>query len=121
MKVVFFAPCTDTSPVVSQSPKRSQWGNGKKEKEESFLPSQHPSRTLWSRFSRAVPGLGSSQIRRHLFNNLAGFIHWKLSLLVPSKGRSTKSADMAKLEPMMRLVLHCIDRVRRFRLGKEVC
>ncbi|KAM7448211.1 Coiled-coil domain-containing protein 47 [Porites harrisoni] len=38
---------------------------------------------------------------------------------VPSKGRSTKSADMAKLEPMMRLVLHCIDRVRRFRLGKE--
>ena len=39
---------------------------------------------------------------------------------MPSKGSSTKSADMVKLEPMMRLVLHCIDRVRRFKLGKEV-
>ena len=39
---------------------------------------------------------------------------------VPSKGSSTKSADMVKLEPMMRLVLHCVDRVRRFKLGKEV-
>lgn len=40
---------------------------------------------------------------------------------MPSKGTSTKSADMVKLEPMMKLVLHCVDRVRRFRLGKEVC
>lgn len=40
---------------------------------------------------------------------------------VPSKGSSTKSSDMVKLEPMMKLVLHCIDRVRRFKLGKEVC
>lgn len=38
---------------------------------------------------------------------------------VPSKGSSTKSSDMVKLEPMMKLVLHCIDRVRRFKLGKE--
>ena len=41
-------------------------------------------------------------------------------LLVPCKGTGTKSADMVKLEPMMKLVVHCIDRVRRFKHGKEV-
>ncbi|XP_032241135.1 PAT complex subunit CCDC47 isoform X2 [Nematostella vectensis] len=37
---------------------------------------------------------------------------------VASKG-NTKVQDMARLESMMKLVLHCIDRVRKFRLGKE--
>ncbi|XP_068716118.1 PAT complex subunit CCDC47-like [Montipora foliosa] len=41
------------------------------------------------------------------------------NFIVPSKGTSTKSADMVKLEPMMKLVIQCIDRVRRFKLGKE--
>ena len=84
-----------------------------------FLPSTSRART----FLAFCPPTGdeSDIISRQSFENVARFIHWKLSLLVPSKGRSTKSADMAKLEPMMRLVLHCIDRVRRFRLGKEVC
>lgn len=27
---------------------------------------------------------------------------------------------MVKCEAMMKLVIHCIDRVRRFKLGKEV-
>ncbi|XP_031568494.1 coiled-coil domain-containing protein 47-like isoform X2 [Actinia tenebrosa] len=35
-----------------------------------------------------------------------------------SKG-NTKAQDMVKLEPMTRLVLFCIDRVRRFKLGKD--
>lgn len=38
---------------------------------------------------------------------------------VPCKGTGTKSADMVKLEPMTKLVVHCIDRVRRFKHGKE--
>jgi hypothetical protein len=42
-----------------------------------------------------------------------------LICLVASKG-NTKAQDMVKLEPMMRLVLYCIDRVRKFKLGKDV-
>lgn len=43
-----------------------------------------------------------------------------LFVSVASKGSNTKAQDMAKLEPMMRLVLFCIDRVRKFKLGKDV-
>ena len=97
-----------------------QW-EGEKWGEFPFFPAllAHPLVT----FLAFCPPTGdeSDIISRHPFENLARFIHWEWSVLVPSKGRSTKSADMAKLEPMMRLVLHCIDRVRRFRLGKEVC
>ncbi|XP_070564759.1 PAT complex subunit CCDC47-like [Ptychodera flava] len=40
------------------------------------------------------------------------------SFNVPGNGYpSTK--DMQKLEPMMKLVMHCIDKVKRFRLSKE--
>ena len=97
-----------------------QW-EGEKRGEFPFFPAPlaHP----LVKFLPFCPPTGdeSNIISRHPFENLARFIHWEWSVLVPSKGRSTKSADMAKLEPMMRLVLHCIDRVRRFRLGKEVC
>lgn len=96
------------------------WEGRKRGEFSSFpAPLAHP----LVKFLPFCPPTGdeSDIIRRHSFENLARFIHWEWSVLVPSKGRSTKSADMAKLEPMMRLVLHCIDRVRRFRLGKEVC
>ncbi|XP_006822108.1 PAT complex subunit CCDC47-like [Saccoglossus kowalevskii] len=37
---------------------------------------------------------------------------------VPGKG-NTSVVDMCKTEPMMKLVMHCIDKVKRFRLTKE--
>ncbi|KAK3748462.1 hypothetical protein QZH41_019110 [Actinostola sp. cb2023] len=47
------------------------------------------------------------------------FEECKFVIPVASKGNNTKALDLAKLEPMTRLVLFCIDRVRKFKLGKE--
>ena len=41
------------------------------------------------------------------------------SVSVQCKG-TTRSSDMVKCEAMMKLVLYCVDRIRRFKLGKEV-
>lgn len=80
-------------------------------------------RSLFSHYDFALfyfipfPPIAEGNLSFHLFYSYSLLI---FEFSVPSKGSSTKSADMVKLEPMMRLVLHCIDRVRRFKLGKEV-
>ena len=41
-------------------------------------------------------------------------------VIVSGNGR-TRVQDMAATEPLMKMVVHCIDRIKSFKLGKEVC
>ena len=41
------------------------------------------------------------------------------AVLVGGNGR-TRAQDMAATEPLMKMVVHCIDRIKSFKLSKEV-
>ena len=47
-------------------------------------------------------------------------VHWReLFVTVAEKGRS-QPRDMEMMKPLLQMVFHCIDKMKRFKLSKEV-
>jgi hypothetical protein len=48
------------------------------------------------------------------------FIHFMCISVVEKTGKNAPLQDMEKIKPLMQMVFHCIEKMKRLKLSKEV-